>query len=124
MASRPGSGSRGPFSLRCQINCATPSAPPASPAAGWIQISSNGPSRNSRPLATQFRATPPAMHRFFIPPDFSKSVVAMRMMISSVTSCTERARSISFCVSRLSGFRGGPPNSSSSAGPVMVRPVR
>ena len=27
----------------CQMNRAAPSAPPASPAAGWIQMSSNGP---------------------------------------------------------------------------------
>ena len=46
---------------------AAPTAPPASPAAGWIQIVSNGPSRRSRPLATQLSATPPARHRFFMP---------------------------------------------------------
>ena len=43
-----------------------PSAPPASPAAGWIQMFSNGPSRSSRPLATQLSATPPAITRFVI----------------------------------------------------------
>ncbi len=46
---------------------ATPSAPPASPAAGWIQSRSNGPSRSSRPLPTQLSATPPARQRFFMP---------------------------------------------------------
>src|SRR5207245_6087144 len=43
------------------------SAPPASPAAGWIQMLSNGPSRSRRPLATQLSATPPASTRFFKP---------------------------------------------------------
>jgi hypothetical protein len=44
---------------------AAPSAPPASPAAGWIQMFSNVPSRSTLPLATQLSATPPARHRFF-----------------------------------------------------------
>ncbi len=47
----------------CQPHRAAPTAPPASPAAGWIQRSSKGPSRRRRPLATQLRATPPARHR-------------------------------------------------------------
>ena len=38
-------------------------APPASPAAGWIQRLRNGPSRRIRPLPTQFSATPPARQR-------------------------------------------------------------
>src|SRR5207237_1236577 len=35
------------------MSWATPSAPPASPAAGWIHNRWNGPSRRRRPLATQ-----------------------------------------------------------------------
>jgi hypothetical protein len=38
------------------------------------------------------------------------AVRAMRSITSSHTTCTERARSISFCVSFVSGLRGGPPN--------------
>ncbi len=49
---------------------------------------------------------------------------AMRSMISSVTSCTEAAMSISRCVSGDSGRRGGPPNNASNAPFVMVRPRR
>ena len=60
---RRGRGVRGLSSSWCQTNSAAPSAPPASPAAGWIQISSNGPSRRMRPLPTQLSATPPARHR-------------------------------------------------------------
>src|SRR3989442_7695147 len=33
----------------------SPRAPPASPAAGWIQSRLKGPSRKIRPLATQLR---------------------------------------------------------------------
>ena len=39
----------------------------------------------------------------------------MRSMISSHTTCTDRARSISRWVSLLSGTRGGPPNNRSNA---------
>ena len=60
-------GRRGFSRSWCQTNRAAPSAPPASPAAGWIQRSSNAPSRSSRPLATQLSATPPARTRCFIP---------------------------------------------------------
>ena len=63
LASRGRRRVRGLSSSWCQTNSAAPSAPPASPAAGWIQMSSNGPSRSSRPLATQFSATPPARTR-------------------------------------------------------------
>ena len=38
-ASLPGVTARGCLQCRCQMSCATPSAPPASPAAGWIQSS-------------------------------------------------------------------------------------
>src|SRR3990172_6726330 len=50
---------------RCHPDNAAPRAPPASPAAGWIQMFSKGPSRRMRPFATQLRATPPARQRFF-----------------------------------------------------------
>ena len=46
---------------------AAPSAPPASPAAGWTQILSNIFSCRIFPLPTQLRATPPARQRFFLP---------------------------------------------------------
>ena len=46
---------------------AAPSAPPASPAAGWIQMRSKLPSRRILPLATQLSATPPARQRFSAP---------------------------------------------------------
>ena len=39
------------------MNNAAPSAPPASPAAGWIQTCSKGPSRRIRPFATQLSAS-------------------------------------------------------------------
>ena len=48
----------------------------------------------------------------------------MRNMISSVTTCTEAARSISRCVSVDSGARGGPPKSRSKAPFVIVSPCR
>jgi hypothetical protein len=48
----------------------------------------------------------------------------MRSTISSVTTCTDAARSISFCVTGASAFRGGPPKSVSNMPFVMVRPER
>ena len=66
LESRP-FGDRGRSRSWCQTNRAAPRAPPASPAAGWIQMFSNGPSRSSLPLATQLSATPPARTRFFRP---------------------------------------------------------
>src|SRR5437867_8144287 len=60
-----------------------------------------------RPLATQFNATPPARHRLSMPVSRC-SVRTMRSMTSSHTTWTERARSISRCVSLDSGTRGGP----------------
>ena len=79
------------------MNSAVPRAPPASPAAGWIQRFSNGPSRRIRPLPTQFRATPPASTRFFMPV-CRCTCRAVRSMTSSVTAWIEAARSISRCV--------------------------
>ena len=51
----------------CQTASGAPRAPPASPAAGWIQMSSKIPSRSSTPLATQLSATPPARQRLRLP---------------------------------------------------------
>ena len=47
----------------CQSAKAAPKDPPASPAAGCIQILSNIFSLSIFPFATQFKATPPARHR-------------------------------------------------------------
>jgi hypothetical protein len=88
-----------------------------------MKIRLNGPSRSSRPLPTQFKATPPAMQRSSRPVSLC-AVRAMRSMISSQTTWTDRARSISRCVSFDSGTRGGPPNSLSKAPFVIVRPDR
>ena len=52
------------------------------------------------------------------------AVRAMRSMTSSHTAWIDRARSISRCVNGVSGARGGPPNSSSNAALVIVRPPR
>ena len=49
---------------------AAPKAPPASPAAGCIQMLSNIFSFNNFPFATQLSATPPAKHKFFSPVSF------------------------------------------------------
>ena len=62
------------------------------------------------PLATQLSATPPAKQRFFSPVFLAISL-AMRTIISSVTFCTDAAKSISRCVNAVSDLRGGPPNS-------------
>ena len=87
-------------------------APPASPAAGWIQMSSNIPLSRIFPLATQFSATPPAIVRRRLPLR-SRAVRASRRTISSVTCCTASARSMCACVSSDSGSRRGIPNSRS-----------
>ena len=50
----------------CHKAKAAPIEPPASPAAGCIHILSKIFSFNILPLATQFRATPPAKHKFLI----------------------------------------------------------
>lgn len=94
----------------CHAKSAAPSAPPASPAAGWIQIRSNGPSRRTRPLATQLSATPPASVRFEEPVT-SCACCAIRSTMSSVTTWIDAAMSISRFVIGLSAFRGGPPKS-------------
>jgi|OM-RGC.v1.036520639 hypothetical protein len=46
---------------------AAPKAPPASPAAGCTHIFSKIFSFCNTPFATQFKATPPAKHKFFSP---------------------------------------------------------
>ena len=97
------------------MNKATPSAPPASPAAGWIQMSlertlaqeaavGHAVQRHAARQAQVLQAGLPCTWR------------AMRSMISSVTTWIEAARSISRCVSGDSGCRGGPPNSRSNFG--------
>ena len=54
-------------------------------------------------MPTQLSATPPARQRFFMPVSLC-TWRAMRSMISSVTTCTDAARSISRCVSRRLGL--------------------
>ena len=63
---------------------AAPSAPPPSPAAGWIKSSSKESPDRIRWLATLFRPTPPAMHKLFWPVSFC-SCRAMESKTSSVT---------------------------------------
>ena len=106
----------------CHAQSAAPIALPASPAAGWIHSSSNGPSRSRRPLATQLSATPPARHSFFMPVS-AATVRASFSTMSSVTSWIERATSMCRCVSSDSGPRGGPSNSASNLALVIVSPV-
>ena len=101
--------------------CATPSEPPASPAAGWIHRSSKMPSRRILPFATQLSATPPAMQSFDMPVA-SRTWRAMRSTISSVTTWIDAARSMSLWVSGDSGARAGRPKSCSKRRPVMRRP--
>ena len=94
---------------------AAPSAPPASPAAGWM----NNPSTHARrPFATQLSATPPAITRFFVPVIFVMCTTSFSIT-SSVTSCTDAARSIWRRMIGASGFRAGPPNSSSKRALVI-----
>ena len=63
---------------------AAPKAPPASPAAGCIQIFSKIFSFNIFPLATQFSATPPAIHKFLLLCSFDIDLASFKT-ISSVT---------------------------------------
>ena len=50
----------------CQQSYAAPNEPPTKPAAGCIQILSKIFSSKIFPLATQFKATPPAKHKLVI----------------------------------------------------------
>src|SRR5580704_6871819 len=77
-----GSGFRSPPSRLWWRKSAAPSAPPASPAGGGIQMSSKIPERRRTPLATQLSATPPARQRYFEPVS-SRAVLAMRRTTSS-----------------------------------------
>ena len=70
-----------------------------------------GPSRTTRPFATQLRATPPAITRFLAPVR-SCACCTQRSTAVSQTTCTDAARSISRCVMSSSSRRGGPPKSS------------
>ena len=114
---------RGSPNRRWLAVSAAPNAPPASPAAGWIQRSSNRPSRNTLPLATQFSATPPARQRLGMPVS-ARSERVSRITASSITACAEAARSMCRCVNGSSGSRGGPPNSASNLPLVIVSPVQ
>ncbi len=107
----------------CQTASGAPRAPPASPAAGWIQRSSKIPARSSTPLATQLSATPPAMQRLRLPV-ISRAWRASLRTISSVTSWIDFARSISRWVIGDSGGRAGPPNSAANLPLVISRPSR
>ena len=55
---------------------AAPKAEPASPLAGCIQIFSKTFSLNNLPLATQFKATPPARQIFLIPVSFLRDLAS------------------------------------------------
>ena len=70
-------------------------------------------------MATQLRATPPAIARWRAPVS-SWAWRAILSTISSVTAWIDAARSISRRVISLSGRRGGPPKSSSILGLVMT----
>ena len=102
---RSRSAPRGPALHECdRPHSAAPRAPPASPAAGWIQMPRKRPSRSTLPLATQLSATPPARAQVLYP-GLLGSVRGMRSTTSSVTAWMEAAMSMCFCVSRLSGSR-------------------
>ncbi len=103
------------------MSSAVPRAPPASPAAGWIQMFSNGPSRRSLPLATQLSATPPAMQRFFMPV-CSWMCRPIFITMSSVTFWIEAAMSMCSWSSLPSAGRAGRPNSWWNFSDVIVRP--
>ena len=82
-------------------------------------------SRSIFPLATQLSATPPAKHRLFDWPSRARLRV-IRSTISSVTCCTEAARSMCRWSSGSEGSRGLPPNNALNRLLVIVRrrPVR
>src|SRR5512147_2811728 len=82
---------------------------------------SNGPSRKSRPLATQFSAMSPARQRFSAPV-CRRTACASLKITSSVTTCTERARSICRCASGASGVRAWPPNNSRKRSLMLATP--
>ena len=117
------SGARGPPSMQVVRRSAAPSAPPASPAAGWIQSPSKCPSRRIPPLATQFSATPPARHRLRMPGS-RRDVARQRQHDVFGDLWIDAARSMCRCVSGSSGWRGAPPKSASKRALVIVRPVQ
>ena len=98
---------RGFPSTWCHAYSAAPSAFPASPAAGWMNMCSNGVSWSSRAFITEFSATPPASARF-LEPVRSCSARTMCSPASSVTACNAKARSSWCSVSSDSATRGGP----------------
>ena len=106
------------------ICSAAPSAPPASPEAGWIHMSRNsGRSRSSLPFETQFSATPPARHRFWLPV-VANACRAIRNIASSMTACADAAMFMYSVVSMLSGSRRGEPSRSSNAALVANSVVK
>ena len=74
-------------------------------------------------MATQFKATPPARHRFLAPVSAASERVS-RNITSSVTFCTEAAMSMWNCVSSFSGVRTGSPNRRLNLSLVIVSPVQ
>ena len=85
--------SRSFFNSLCHKPKAAPSAPPASPAAGCIHKFLNIFSLIIFPFATQFNATPPAMHKFLLSLSLDNDLT-IRRTISSVADCIEAAMSI------------------------------
>ena len=83
-------------------------------------MSSNGPSRSSRPLATQFSATPPAMTRFFMPVSRCGRAHAQHDLLGHRLDAGGQVHVPLLEV--VSGLRGGPPNRSWNRRLVIVRP--
>ncbi len=110
-------------SPRSRRRAAAPSAPPASPAAGWIQMSSKMPLAQQPPVGDAVERHAAREAELSLPVS-SRACRATRSTISSVTSWIEAARSISRRVMRASGLRAGPPNSASKRAFVMRRPSR
>ena len=75
-----------------------------------------------RPLPTQLSATPPARHRFFMPG--LRVDVPRRPQHDLFGHLLDRRGDIHVALrdQRLSGLRGGPPNSSWNFSDVIVRP--
>ena len=121
LSRRPRRCARWPSSW-CQTKSAAPSAPPASPAAGWIQICSNGPSRRSRPLATQLSATPPARHR--LRQAGLRVDVARHAQHDLLGDQLDRRREVHLALRdrRLRLAAAGRRRARRSAAPVIVRP--
>src|SRR5215471_16084315 len=102
---------------------------PSSPAAGWIQTLSKPASRTIRPLATQLRATPPAMERFLAPVASRSQVARLRSKLSA-SSWTRQATSFQCCIDGLAsqsrscsgqnGLSNSTPHSGTSTSSLLV----